>query len=53
MYKVIKEVNATALIIRSRPEEGEDIIIEKNKRRIGVKAKNALLNYSESIPKYL
>ena len=53
MYKAIKEVDATALIIRYKPKEGKDEIIEKNKSGIGVIAKNTLLNYSESIPKYL
>ena len=53
MYKVIKEVDATALIIRYKPKESEDEITEKNESRIGVNTKNALLNYSESVLKCL
>ena len=42
-----------ALIIKYKPEEGKDKIIEINKSRIGVIVKNTLLNYLESILKYL
>ena len=53
MYKGIREMDITALIIRYKPKEGKDEIIEKNKSGVGVKAKNILLNYLESKPKYL
>jgi len=42
---VIKEIDVIALIIRYKPEEGEDEIMEKKESRIGVEVKNTLLNY--------
>ena len=50
---MIREVDTTAFIILYKPEKSENDIIETNDSGIGVMAKNVILNYSESIPKYL
>ena len=46
---MIKSVDGNSLIIRYKEEE----ITEKNKRRVVVKAKDALLNYTKAISNYL
>jgi len=50
MYKTIKSIDGNALIIRYK---GEKDITEKNKSRVAVKAKDALLNYTKAIPSFL
>ena len=51
MHKAIKEVDSIVMIVKCKPEEGEEEVIESNKNSIVVIAKNALLNYTESILK--
>ena len=51
MHKTIKQVDSTALIVKYKGEDEE--ITEVNKNRIVVKAKNALLNYAETLPQFL
>ena len=53
MYKVIKEDVSMGLIAKYKPTNDEDEITEKNKIRVTVIAKNALMNYIEAISKYL
>ena len=54
LYKTIKDINSTTLIIQYQPEEEEyGEITESNDARVVVKARGALLNYSEAIPDYL
>ena len=47
---MIKSVNGNILIIRYK---GEEEITAKNESGVAVKAKDALLNYTEAIPNYL
>ena len=51
LYKTIKEVDSSALIAKYKEEEEE--VTESNKSRMAVKAKHALLNYTEAIPSFL
>ena len=54
LYKTIKDIDSTILIIRYQPEEEKDRkITEFNDAGVAVKARDALLNYSEAIPNYL
>ena len=54
MYKIIKEIDSIALIIRYQPEEDEKgEISEKNDTGVGVIAKDTLLTFSKAIPYYL
>lgn len=46
-------MDVTALIVKFRPEDGKEEITEKNDVGVGVKAKNAWINFTESIPKHL
>ena len=47
---MIKSIDGNALIIRYK---GEEEITEKNESGVAVKAKDALLNYTEAISNYL
>ena len=42
-----------ALIVKYKPDEDEEEITEKNKEGVGVKAKNAWINYTKAISKFL
>ena len=53
LYKTVKEVDSTTLIICYQPDEEEEEITQKNKVGVGVKTKDALMNYSEAISNYL
>jgi len=48
MHKTIKQVDSTVLIVKCKEEDEE--ITEVNENGITVKAKNALLNYTEVLP---
>ena len=47
MYQIIKELDEKAVIIKYKVE------VTKNEHGVGIQAKDALLNFSEAIPKYL
>ena len=51
LYKTIKEVNSSTLIIKYKGEEEE--ITKTNVVRVAVKAKHTLLNYTEAILSFL
>ena len=53
MYRAIKDINPIVLIIKYKLEKREGEVIEFNKSKVLVLVKNTLLNYTESIPKYL
>ena len=53
LYKIIKEVDTMALIVKYKLDKGKEEIIEKNKVRVRVLAKNTLLNYIKVVPNYL
>ena len=47
MYQMIKELDEKAVIIKYKAK------VTKNEYRVGIKAKDTILNFSEAIPKYL
>ena len=47
MYQIIKELDEKAIIIKYKAE------VTKNEYGVGIQAKDAILNFSEAIPKYL
>ena len=47
MCQTIKELDEKAVIIKYKAE------VTKNEYRVGIQAKNAILNFSEVIPKHL
>jgi len=51
MYKTIKQVDGTALIMKYKDEDEE--ITKVNESGITVKVKNVLLNYMEVLPQVL
>ena len=51
MYKTIKKMNSTSLIVKYKDDE-QPIII-KNESGIAVKAKNTLLNFTKAISFFL
>ena len=53
MYKALKDVNSTVLIICYQSKEDKEEVSEKNEVEVGVIAKDALMNYSNAIPNYL
>ena len=50
---MIKDIDSGVLIVKYEPEEEKDKIIEKNKVEVAVVAKNALINFTKVILKYL
>ena len=48
MYKIIKQVNNTAIIVKYKGENEK--IVKKIETTVAIKVKNALLNYIEAIP---
>ena len=51
IYKTIKQIDNTTIIVKYKGEEEE--IIKKIETAVAVKAKNTLLNYTEAIPQFL
>ena len=47
MYQIIKELDEKAVIIKYKAE------VTKNEHEVGIQVKDAILNFSEVIPKYL
>ena len=47
MYQMIKELDEKAVIIKYKTE------VTKNEHGVGIQAKDAILNFSEAIPKHL
>ena len=47
MYQIIKELDEKVVIIKYKAE------VTKNKYGVGIQAKDAILNFSEAIPKHL
>ena len=53
LYKTIKEIDSTALIICYQPDKGENEVTEKNDSEVAIQVKNVLINFSEAILNYL
>ena len=53
LHKTIYKVDSIVMIIKYKPGNDGEEIIESNIIRVAVKAKNRLMNYTEAIPKYL